>query len=356
MFRKTLYWTVLTAFILSACGGQPPATVLPATESLPTTVTAVTITTVPSTKTSLLPTPTTAALITPTFVNAPDCTDSAAFVVDVTVPDNESMDQGKTFNKIWRIKNTGTCTWTSAYTLVFKKGEQMDAADSMPLRGETSPAASLDVAVDLIAPTISAIYRADFEIHDPSGKAISIDRNTVLWVIITVGSASVNSGGGTPEGGSGGGTGGTTTGPGFATVNCDFTLNPAKIESVIAVINTYRTNNGFTPYTVNADLTRAAQAHSNDMACNGLFVHTGSNGSTPQSRVAFSGYSASSVSENVYGNYPDPTGQDVVNWWAADQSDPRHNQNLLSTKFTEIGIGYSFYKNFGYYVVVFATP
>jgi uncharacterized protein YkwD len=92
------------------------------------------------------------------------------------------------------------------------------------------------------------------------------------------------------------------------------------------------------------------------MACDGLFVHTGSNGSTPASRVAFSGYGASSVTENVYGAYPDPTGQEVVNWWATDRGDPRHNQNLLSTKYTEIGVGYAFYKNFGYYVVVFAVP
>lgn len=355
MFRKSLYWMVLTAFILSACGGQPAGTTLPATASSPATIVPSTKTPPPFTPSLSAPITVTVAPISPTFVNAPGCTDSAAFVADVTVPDNESMDQGETFNKIWRIKNTGTCTWTSAYTLVFKKGEQMGAADSIPLRGETSPGASLDVAVDLIAPTTSAIYRADFVIHNPEGKVIPIDKDTVLWVIITVGSATASSGGGTPVGGSGSGTSGTA-GPGFAIVNCDFTLNPAKIDSVIAVINTYRTNNGLPPYTVNADLNKAAQAHANDMACNGLFVHTGSNGSTPQSRVAFSGYSASSVSENVYGSYPDPTGQDVVNWWATDQSDPRHNQNLLSAKFTEIGVGYAFYKNFGYYVVDFAVP
>ena len=345
MNGKILSLIIIFALMLSACGGtQTPATASAPTESEPATQP---LPSSPTPQPPPTPTPTsTAASSSPV-----DCTDSAAFVADVTVPDNENMDQGETFNKVWRIKNTGTCTWTSGYTLVFKSGEKMGAPDSVPLDGETGPGASLDIAVDMTAPKEDAAFRADFEIHDPAGRAIPIDKETTLWVIVAVGNAPVDSGGGTPDGGTGG-----TDGPGFATVSCDFTLNPSKIESVASVINTYRTNNGLTSYTVNVYLSRAAQAHSSDMACNGLFVHTGSNGSTPQSRVAFSGYVASSVTENVYGAYPDPTGQEVVNWWATDQSDPRHNQNLLSTKYTEIGVGYSFYKNFGYYVVVFAAP
>jgi len=72
--------------------------------------------------------------------------------------------------------------------------------------------------------------------------------------------------------------------------------------------------------------------------------------------VAATGYVASSVSENIYGSYPPLTGQGVVNWWINDKSDLRHNQNLLSTTFTQIGVGYSFYENFGYYVLVVAKP
>jgi uncharacterized protein YkwD len=46
----------------------------------------------------------------------------------------------------------------------------------------------------------------------------------------------------------------------------------------------------------------------------------------------------------------------VVDWWRNDKTDLRHNQNLLSSTFTEIGIGYSFFDNFGYYVLVFGVP
>jgi uncharacterized protein YkwD len=72
--------------------------------------------------------------------------------------------------------------------------------------------------------------------------------------------------------------------------------------------------------------------------------------------VTASGYRASSLSENVYGSYPPLTGQGVVTWWRNDQTDVRHNLNLLSNTFIEIGVGYAFYDNFGYYVAVFAAP
>ena len=76
----------------------------------------------------------------------------------------------------------------------------------------------------------------------------------------------------------------------------------------------------------------------------------------PETRVAAAGYSASGVAENVYGSFPPLTGQGVISWWATDQTDIRHNQNLLTTKYTEIGVAYAFFNNFGYYVIVFATP
>jgi uncharacterized protein YkwD len=92
------------------------------------------------------------------------------------------------------------------------------------------------------------------------------------------------------------------------------------------------------------------------MAGNNSFTHTGSDGSTPQTRVVAQGYTASSVSENVYGSNPPLDGPGVINWWRTDTGDPRHGQNLLSTAFTEIGVGYSFFDDTGYYVLVLARP
>jgi len=38
--------------------------------------------------------------------------DRAQFISDVTVPDGTTFAPGATFTKTWRLKNSGTCTWT----------------------------------------------------------------------------------------------------------------------------------------------------------------------------------------------------------------------------------------------------
>lgn len=103
---------------------------------------------------------------------------------------------------------------------------------------------------------------------------------------------------------------------------------------------------------MNQELSDAAQVHAQDMACNQLFEHTGSDGSTPQDRVEEVGYTAI-VTENIYGSNPPLSPEEVKEWWRLDTEEPAHGENLISTEYTEIGIGYAFFEDFGYYVVVF---
>lgn len=295
--------------------------------------------------------------------NPPDCIDSAAFVADVTVDDYTRFEQGETFTKTWRVENTGTCTWYDAYNLVFYSGNAMGAPESQPL-GMTAPGETQDISVEMTAPARDAVLRADFEMHNPAGQPMPIDLGQYLWVIVSVGNPDTASSGST-SGSSGssasssasstsGGTSGS--GPGLTDSKCRYLADFPRTQDVVAAINNYRAQNGLPALKVNTLLIQAAQAHSIDMACNQSFTHDGSNGSTPASRVAATGYSASGVTENVYGSYPPLDGPGVVAWWATDQSDTRHNANLLTTKYSEIGVGYAFYDNFGFYVVDFASP
>lgn len=315
MLRKTFYLMALLTLALSACTGKAV--------------------TKPAASTSVAKSATPAA-------SSANCTDSASFVSDVTVPDNTNFDQGESFTKTWRVKNTGTCTWTNRYSLAFASGEQMSAPKSIPL-SETKPGTTLDISVTMTAPAKDEAARADFELRDPSGKAMPVDKGTSLWVIITVGTVVAET------------TNTASSGPGPAPASCALTVNPANVTAVVDAINAYRTSNGLPALKVNPALTAAAQAHSNDMACNNLFVHTGSNGSTPQTRAAAAGYSGN-VTENVYGRNPPPSAQETVTWWATDQADLSHNRNLLSAQYSEIGAGYSFFNDFGYYAVVFGAP
>jgi len=285
----------------------------------------------------------------------------ASFVSDVTIPDNSNLTAGEAFTKTWRVQNSGTCIWWSGYTLQHYSENAMSAPASVPIP-VTNPGETADISVDLVAPTVPGSYRGNFVIKNPEDLIMQVDEDSRLWVIINVTNAST----GTPATTTATGSGGSTTtngtpassssGSGYANVTCAFTTDAPRTDQVAAAINAYRAESGVPAYTVNSQLREAAQAHANDMACNQLFVHTGSDGSTPQTRVATSGYVASFVTENVYGSYPPLTPDGAVTWWKNDKTDPNHNLNLISTKYTEIGVGYAFFNNFGYYVVVFATP
>jgi uncharacterized protein YkwD len=302
--------------------------------------------------------------------NSPDCTNSATFVADVTIPDNTNVAGGTTFTKTWRIGNNGTCVWGPTYTLSHYSDERLGAPDTVPL-GLTYPGQTLDVSVDLVAPNATGTHRGNFVIKNPQGLIMKIADDSRLWVIINVTVttaatvASTATAIGVPTNTAGAGTpvvtptGPTPTGGASSsalTAACDFTTDRARLTEVINAVNAYRARNGLPAYTVNARLAEAAQRHAVDIACHKLYVHTGTDNSTPRTRVTDTGYAARSVSENVNGNYPPLDGQGAVNWWINDKTDPTHNRNLLSNTFTEIGVGYAFFDNYGFYALVFAQP
>ena len=53
--------------------------------------------------------------------------DHIQFVSDLTAPDGATFAPGTAFTKTWRLKNIGTCTWTTAYHLVWVGGDTLGA-------------------------------------------------------------------------------------------------------------------------------------------------------------------------------------------------------------------------------------
>jgi uncharacterized protein YkwD len=357
MIKKSIL-NVILVLMLFGCGPRateaPPAPTSTQTQAPVATESPAAVTDTPlpqsaettSTETSTgTPAGLTATADTPRPTNEANCTNSAAFVADVTVPDNTSIGAGTPFTKTWRVSNTGTCIWASDYTLSYYSEERMNAPASVPLP-LTYPGQTADISINLTAPNALGSHRGNFVIKNPAGLIMQVDQDSRLWLVINV-TNDVSNATAVP------GTGNST---GLVTSTCAFFSELTNVTETIDAINAYRAENGLPAYKVNSLLAKAAQSHANDMACNSLFGHTGSNGSSIQSRVAAAGYTYSSVTENVYGSYPALTGAGAVAWWKNDKSDLRHNLNLISDTYTEIGVGYSFFNNFGYYVVVFGTP
>ena len=108
-----------------------------------------------------------------------DC-DLVEFVSDVTVPDNSNADPGQNFAKVWRLRNAGSCTWTSGYDLVFHSGDQMGAPASLQLTsGTVAPGGTVDVSVDLTAPTSAGTYQGFFKLRNASGLSL-------VWRVTTL--------------------------------------------------------------------------------------------------------------------------------------------------------------------------
>ena len=79
------------------------------------------------------------------------------------------MSRGQSFTKIWRIKNTGTTTWTSGYKWAFVEGSHMSGPDSKSVSG-VSPRSEVDISVNLIAPTSPGTYTGYWRMKNASDQ------------------------------------------------------------------------------------------------------------------------------------------------------------------------------------------
>ncbi len=358
MLKKIFSLIFITAILLSACGAQAPEE---ATEAIEVAVDSATETPLPATKTeepisTLIPEDTPTPTLEPTLVptatipppeNAADCTNEAVFVSDITVPDYSDINTGETFTKTWQIRNTGTCIWWSGYTLSHYSEFSFSAPESVPLP-HTNAGETATISIDLIAPDVAGTYQGNFVIKNPDELIMQINNDSRLWLIFNA----VDSGSTVVSEAT------TTATPdeGEEGTSCNFLREDSRIDGVFAAINTYRDASGLPPYNMNYELIDAAQLHAADMACNNLFVHIGSDGSTVEMRAEAAGFAGANVTENIYGSSPPLSPEEAKEWWRTDTVDPEHNLNLISTEYTEIGIGYAFFDNFGYYVVVFGAP
>jgi hypothetical protein len=117
------------------------------------------------------------------------CIDSAAFVADVTIPDNTLLPGGQTFEKVWRLRNNGTCTWTTSYAMVFASGDSMGGPAATPLLGGVGPGQEVDLRLSLTAPSRSGTYRGNWLLRNSSGFTFGVGgtANQPFWVQVVVG-------------------------------------------------------------------------------------------------------------------------------------------------------------------------
>lgn len=163
-------------------------TVLPSNTAVPATST-------PEPSATPLPTATTVPTLVPTATLVPSLTpipipcNRAGFISDVTVPDNTSFLPNTAFVKTWRLKNTGSCTWGTGYSLVFQSGNSMGGAASVVLPATIAPGQTVDVSVSLKSPADTGTYTGYWMLKSDSGAIFGLGdkADKAFWVVIKVG-------------------------------------------------------------------------------------------------------------------------------------------------------------------------
>ena len=114
--------------------------------------------------------------------------DRVRFIEDVTVPDGEEFPPQARFVKTWRLENAGTCTWTSAYSLVFERGDAMSGpASKQFIIGEIAPGEQVEVSVELTAPPEQGSYQGFWKLRNAKGERFGIGEDgRSFWVKIEV--------------------------------------------------------------------------------------------------------------------------------------------------------------------------
>jgi hypothetical protein len=123
-----------------------------------------------------------ATLPGPTATNTSEPCNQMSFVSDVTFPDDSPVNLDAPFTKTWRLRNTGSCTWTSGYQLVFDSGDQMGGPASQQLtNGSVAPGNTIDVSVDLHSPDQAGTYRGNWKLREPGGATFGLSSGP-FWV------------------------------------------------------------------------------------------------------------------------------------------------------------------------------
>ncbi len=125
----------------------------------------------------------------PTSVSTVPCDRAAAGnPIDISIPDDSLISPGQSFIKTWKLVNSGSCTWTIAYSANFFYGDRMQAAESVALNEMVLPEQSVEISIDMVAPEQAGVYQGNWMLSNPSGVLFGIGPNgdSPFWVRIVV--------------------------------------------------------------------------------------------------------------------------------------------------------------------------
>lgn len=193
---------LLQLVLLTACAQADPTPLerseLPSAAPTPVVVRILNLDLVPvASPTTAAPTPTPLPTLAPptpsqpsaapTGTNAtPACINRAEFVKNLMIADFTAFKPGQSFAKIWQIKNSGTCVWTTEYAIVYASGESMGSPASAPLPHPVNPGETIDLRLNLVAPETPNTYTGNWYLQDASGALFGLGADGVQPLSLTI--------------------------------------------------------------------------------------------------------------------------------------------------------------------------
>jgi hypothetical protein len=98
----------------------------------------------------------------------PSCTAEATFLGDVTIPAGTAFQPGARMDKVWEVRNSGTCAWGVGYELVQTAGDSLGTGGSAAVP-HADAGDRLNLEVTLWAPVETGIYTSTWQLRAPAG-------------------------------------------------------------------------------------------------------------------------------------------------------------------------------------------
>jgi hypothetical protein len=116
------------------------------------------------------------------------CIDSSEYVSDLSYDDQDLTDfpeltPGETFQKGWRLRNSGTCTWTTRYALAPAGGDRLGGSLVL-VENPVEPGDEYDFWVDLVAPIVPGAYVGYWSMRNDQSGLLFGDRVSVAIEVI----------------------------------------------------------------------------------------------------------------------------------------------------------------------------
>lgn len=113
----------------------------------------------------------------------PVCNNSE-FITDVNYPDGTVVKGSELIAKVWRIKNTGTCTWDDGYTVRHVMGESMSAKTwEIKTKDQfVKPGATVDIRIEMVTPSKAGEHGGCWQMFGDDGVGFG----TAMCILIVV--------------------------------------------------------------------------------------------------------------------------------------------------------------------------